>query len=103
MSLLPLAGMFIFGGDKKKKKRLEEARKYRERIERMYEEASRKYGIPKEKLDKILLFELYNGGHVKILKKATGIPEKKILEVLDADYTIPNRHIYIIPSRKKMA
>ena len=101
MSLMPLAGMFLFGGDKKKKKRLEEEKKYRERIKRMYEEASRKYGIPKEKLEKILLFGIYNGGHVKILKKAIGMPEKKILDVLDANYTIPNRHIYIIPSRQK--
>ena len=94
MSLLPLAGMFLFGGDKKKKKRLEEEKKYRERIERMYEEASRKYGIPKEKLKKARLFRLYNGGQVKILKKVTMMPEKKIFEILDANYTIPDRHIY---------
>ncbi len=95
MSLLALTGMFIFGGKKEKKKADE--RNEREEYEKKLEELSKKYGIPIEKLENIGLFVVYNGGHARILQKTLGIPEKKLLDVLDAEYTIPDKHIYIIP------
>ena len=95
MSLLALTGMFIFGGKKEKKKAKE--RSEREEYEKELEELSKKYGISVEKLENIGLFTVYNGGQARILQKALGIPEKKLFDVLDARYTIPDRHIYIIP------
>jgi len=89
MSLFALTGMFIFGGKKEKKKETESESM------RKLREASEKYGIPLEKLDKVGLFAIYNGGQARILQKALGIPEKKLFEVLDAGYTIPDKHIYI--------
>lgn len=80
--------MFIFGGKK------EEEKKTEDKWMRMLREASEKYGIPLEKLKKAGLFRIYNGGQVRILQKALGIPEKKLFEVLDATYTIPDKHIY---------
>ena len=95
MSLLALTGMFIFGGKKEKKKKTESESM------RKLREASEKYGIPLEKLDKVGLFTIYNGGQARILQKALGIPEKKLFEVLDATYTIPNKHIYISSHQEK--
>ena len=102
MSLLALTGMFIFGGKKEKKKADE--RSEREEYERELEELSKRYGIPKENIRKTALFRIYNGGQARILQKALGIQEKKLFDVLDARYTIPDRHIFISSHReKKMA
>lgn len=92
MSLLPLARMFIFGGKKKKK----DEEDIKEKYERLLEEASKKYGISEEIIDKVRLFAVHNGGQVRILQKVLGIPEKKLFGILDAGYTIPLGHIYSI-------
>jgi hypothetical protein len=97
LSLLPLAGMFIFGGKKKKA----DERSEREEYERKLEELSKRYGIPKENIKEVALFRVYNGGQARILQKAVGIPEKKLFEVLDARYTIPDKHIFIASHHEK--
>ena len=74
LSLLAVAGMFIFGGKKKAEKTNE-----REKYEKELEELSKKYGISVEKLENIGLFTVYNGGQARILQKALGIPEKSCL------------------------
>jgi len=94
MSLLPLVGMFIFGGKKEKKKR----KSYKE----ILKEAEERFGVPADTIDELTNIYVFNAGLPRLVHHAH--PEKDLEHVMKITGSVDRgNNIYILNPGRKVA
>ncbi|NJD99756.1 hypothetical protein E3E26_08180 [Thermococcus sp. LS1] len=94
MSLLPLTGMFIFGGKKEKKRE--------KSYEEILKEAEERFGVPADTVKELAHIYVSNAGLPRLVRHAH--PEKDLEHVMKITGSVDRGdNIYILNPRRKVA